>query len=57
MDWYYIVSICIFWVWIGKGCEVLAKESIHVNTDQAGNVLIIFFWPIILLVASMELGK
>ncbi len=57
MEWYYVVLICIFWAWIGKGVEILAKESSHINTDHSGNVVIIFFWPLILLLASIELGK
>lgn len=57
MEWYYIVLICFLWAWLGKGCEVLAKDSPNLDTDHNANILILFLWPLILIIASFELGK
>ena len=56
MEWYYVVLICVFWVWMGKGCEVLAKESCNIDTDHNFNVAIVILWPLLLILASFETG-
>jgi len=57
MNEYLIVAICIAWVICGKGCEVMAKESNHVDTSHKYNFIIIFAWPLILFVAALERGE